>query len=314
MAAFSDWSDLLCCPACKSSLRERGSQLACTSCKEVYPIVDGIPVLLNEANSLFPINDYVERKASYFPGLGRLGRIFVPLLPELSANVRGAENYERVATLMRKASESPRVLVLGGGNVGQGMERLLASKEIQFYETDVTFGPRTKLICDAHDISFKDGTFDCVTAQAVLEHVADPYRCVQEIHRVLKPCGIVYVEIPFMQQVHLAPYDFHRFTFIGLRRLMRQFDEIDLGTVCGPGMALAWAYEYFLLSFVTDRLIQNFIRAFARCTAFWLKYFDYYLVRRRGAINGASALYFIGRKTGNALSEKEVIQRVRSMA
>ena len=32
-----------------------------------------------------------------------------------------------------------------------------------------------------------DAGVDAVIAQAVLEHVLDPHRCVEEIHRVLKP-------------------------------------------------------------------------------------------------------------------------------
>ncbi len=43
------------------------------------------------------------------------------------------------------------------------------------------------LICDAHDIPFADRSFDGVIVQAVLEHVVDPFRCCEEIHRVLIP-------------------------------------------------------------------------------------------------------------------------------
>ena len=68
---------------------------------------------------------------------------------------------------------------------------------------------------------------------------------------MLKGRGVVYAETPFMQQVHMGPYDFTRFTHSGHRRLFRRFEEVESGAVCGPGMALAWAYQYFLLSFAT---------------------------------------------------------------
>ncbi len=84
-----------------------------------------------------------------------------------------------------------------------------------------------------------DESFDGVICQAVLEHVLDPYRCVEEIHRVLRPNGLVYAETPFMQQVHGGTHDFTRFTHLGHRRLFRKFAEVDSGVVCGPGMALA---------------------------------------------------------------------------
>ena len=80
------------------------------------------------------------------------------------------------------------------------------------------------LICDANDIPFENGSFDGVVLQAALEHVADPYRCVEETHRVLKEKGLVYAETAFMQQVHGGRYDFTRFTRLGHRRLFRRFD------------------------------------------------------------------------------------------
>lgn len=40
--------EILACPACRSALRREGEDLACTSksCGLVYPVRDGIPVLL----------------------------------------------------------------------------------------------------------------------------------------------------------------------------------------------------------------------------------------------------------------------------
>ncbi len=61
-----------------------------------------------------------------------------------------------------------------------------------------------------------------------------------EIHRVLRPGGIVYADTPFLQQVHEGAYDFTRFTDSGHRFLFRRFERIDSGSVagCGHGAAL----------------------------------------------------------------------------
>lgn len=95
-----------------------------------------------------------------------------------------------------------------------------------------------EIFCDGHDLPFRDGTFDAVIVQAVLEHVLDPHRCVAEIHRVLQPDGLVYSETPFMQQVHMKGVDFTRYTHVGHRRLFREFAELESGVVAGPGTAL----------------------------------------------------------------------------
>lgn len=36
----------LACPACLAPLRNGGTHLACTGCARLYPITDGIPVLI----------------------------------------------------------------------------------------------------------------------------------------------------------------------------------------------------------------------------------------------------------------------------
>ena len=40
--------DILACPVCKTAVRLEGSTLVCDRCKRVYPIVDGIPIMLVE--------------------------------------------------------------------------------------------------------------------------------------------------------------------------------------------------------------------------------------------------------------------------
>ena len=162
-------------------------------------------------------------------------------------------------------------------------------------------------------ISRSFNTFDCVIVQAVLEHVLEPHQCIAEIYRVLKPAGIVYGETPFMQQVHMQEYDFTRFTHLGHRWLFKNFEEIESGICCGPGMSFAWAYRAFLRSFASTKLSYFIITNFARMTSFFFKYFDYFLIDRPAAYDGASGFYFIGRKSERPITGKELIQRFRGM-
>lgn len=309
--------DLLCCPLCRNRLKRLGEQLECvgSGCACRFPIVDGIPVLINEQSSLFTIGDFTSHRSTYFSNSGqRKGKkIIYGLTPKIGRNIKGKSNYRRMTQGLSEQSARPRVLVIGGSIIGQGIESLLDNPAIDLVESDVSFGPRTTLICDAHDIPFADQSFHGVIAQAVLEHVVDPYRCCAEIHRVLKDQGLVYAETPFMQQVHGGRYDFTRFTHLGHRRLFRRFEEIDSGAVCGPGMALAWSYQYFLTSFTTSRVLRGLCRVFAGLTSFHLKYFDYYLVNKPGALDAASGYFFMGRKTENTLADIDLIKQYRGM-
>jgi SAM-dependent methyltransferase len=51
-------------------------------------------------------------------------------------------------------------------------------------------------VCDQNIIPFADESFDAVVSHDVLEHVADPRITLQEIHRVLKPKGKLFMVFP----------------------------------------------------------------------------------------------------------------------
>lgn len=195
MRLSKDIIALLRCPVCHSHLRcedDGFTCLAATGCGLRFPTVDGVPVLINDANSLFSIDDFVHgRPTTYRAGrpatpIRRLGRLLLGHLPELGRSRYSAGNYERFGRLLLEGSDHPRVLVVGARVVGEGMHRLEAEGRLDLVEADIAFGPRTSLVCDAHDLPFEAGSFDGVVVQAVLEHVVDPFRCVQEIHRVLR--------------------------------------------------------------------------------------------------------------------------------
>lgn len=282
------------------------------NCRTSFPIIEGVPILINENNSIFNVNDFLAKRNTTLNLQGsRIRKALALLVPNLSANIKAKNNYNKFASLLLTQSSVPKVLVIGGSILGKGMDVLARENGIELVETDVSFGPRTGLICDAHDIPFADESFDGVIIQAVLEHVVDPYRCVEEIHRILKFQGLVYAETPFMQQVHMGRYDFTRFTHLGHRRLLRSFDEIESGAVAGPGVALAWAYQYFLLNFVESKIMRDIIKIFARATSFYLKYFDYLSIDKPGTLDSASGYYFIGRKANNILSDRELIKLYR---
>ena len=305
--AMQEISDILVCPRCRGQLDD----LACAPCGLQFPLVDGVPVLLNEARSLFRFDDFTEHRETTYRNSTGLQRTLKRLIPSISINLKAKANFREFFAQLLAETPSPRVLIIGGAVAGKGF--VSVPPEITLVETDVAFGPRAALICDAHDLPFQSESFDGVIAQAVLEHVLDPARCVAEIHRVLRPGGLVYAETPFMQQVHAGRYDFTRFTHLGHRYLFRGFTEIASGAVAGPGTALAWAWCYFLQSFFRHRTLGNIAFALGSLTAFWLKYFDYFLINRPAAHDSASCYYFRGRKASTELSGTELIKNYRGM-
>ncbi|WP_179862319.1 class I SAM-dependent methyltransferase [Longibacter salinarum] len=290
--------------------REGGHLVSIADSEDRYPVVEGIPVLINEDESLFSVDQFEQKTETTVPETSRLVQRVARLLPSLNLNVRAEDNFQR---FVDELPSPARVLVVGGRTRGEGSDVLYESPSIKIFSTDVAFGPETDLICDAHDLPFQDGAFDGVVAQAVLEHVADPQRCVGEMHRVLAPNGIVHAETPFLQAMHMKPYDFTRFTMVGYRRLFSSFDVVGIGPTCGPGMALAWAYRGFLRSFGRSAATQRALAAIAHLTAFPLKYLDHWLIDRPGARDAASGYYFTGRKRQTPLSDEDVISWFHSL-
>lgn len=304
---------LLICPVCSSRLRAVDQRLKCTGrrCGTGFPLVHGVPILINEERSIFDIATFVEEQPTFFKPVSRWREAISRRLPSLSANITARRNFARLREQLLAQREKPRVLVVGGSILGDGMECLADDPRIELIESDAAVGERTQLICDAHDLPFRDESLDAVIVQAVLEHVVDPPRVVAEIRRVLRDGGLVYADTPFMQQIHGREFDFTRYSRLGHRRMFNAFREIDSGITCGPGMALAWSAYYFALSFFANGKLRAAVAGLCRLSLFWLKYFDYLLIHRDSAFDAASAFYFLGEKSDRVLSDRELVASYR---
>ena len=306
----SEVQEILRCPVCGRRLALAADEAVC-SCGAIFPTINGVPILIHPERSIFDAEVFLKEEATFFKPISRWRRWISGCLPSLSKNVAAKRVFRRLRDILIEecvsANVQPKVLVVGGSVLGDGMESLAEDPRIQLVETDVSLGPRAAIICDGHDLPFADGSFDAVIVQAVLEHVTDPIRCVEEIKRVLRPGGLVYSDTPFMQQIHGREYDFSRFTRLGHRRLFRDFSEIESGISCGPGTALAWSLQYFGLSFFRGRRARAAVNGLARLGFFWLKYFDPFLAKRESAFDAASAFYFLGRKELTTISDEHLV-------
>ncbi|HEX4169649.1 MAG TPA: methyltransferase domain-containing protein [Bryobacteraceae bacterium] len=301
---------LLVCPVCHSKLNLGDVGYICqnNSCKQEYPLISRVPILVNELVSTFKTSAY--RKEQH-PDSGKLRKRIRSLVPRISVNLAASKKLKEFAQLLLLETPSPRVLVLGGAEVGVGMNGLLQNERIQCLESDIVIGPRTEIVFDASYIPLETESVDGVVIQAVLEYIPDPARAVAEIHRVLKPRGIVYSEMPFMQHVHGGRYDFTRLTHLGHLRMYRHFAEIRSGACAGPATALAWALQHFFLSFVRSPWQRDLTKVGTGFLFFWLKYFDYLLAHTPGGLDAATGTFLLARKTDQVIPDRELISRYR---
>jgi SAM-dependent methyltransferase/uncharacterized protein YbaR (Trm112 family) len=305
--------EVLRCPACRGLLEWSGEGCRCMGegCRSAFPKARGVPVLIHEPQSVFRIAAFLNEEPTFFKPKSPWRAWLSRRLPDLSHNLAARRVLRQLRDRLLERSRRPRVLVIGAGELGVGLETLLDEPAIEVLEVDASLGSRVQVVCDAHDLPLADGAFDGVVIQAVLEHVLDPVRCVAEIHRVLKPGGLVYADTPLVCQVHGREFDFTRYTRLGHRRLFRHFGELDSGISSGPAMALGWTMRYFLLSFSGRPWVRAAISGFSRLTLFWLKYLDYLLLASPAALDAAFAFYFLGEKREEILDDRELIRSYR---
>ena len=98
---------------------------------------------------------------------------------------------------------------------------------------------------DIHDMEFEDETFDAVVCWSILEHLPNPQKAISELHRVLKPGGEIWVQLPFLYPYHEAPKDYWRVTPDGLRIWLKDFKEHGSGVDFWARTTLIAATYYY---------------------------------------------------------------------
>ena len=165
--------------------------------ENMYDICNGVPLLIDDKSSIVSLQDL----KSFKPLVSRkIYKGFFSFTKKLTSpsKTRTKENVNLLISELSNIKEIPKVLIIGGGTVGQGMDYFYTSSNIDLVSFDIYNSSNINFIADAHQIPLPKNYFDAVIIQAVLEHVLEPCEVVKEIYRVLKPRGIVYAETPFL--------------------------------------------------------------------------------------------------------------------
>ena len=202
--------------------------------------------------------------------------LFSPVYPQLWFEVRS----------VRKSLLPGQIAVnVGSGNSVLGPE---------FTNVDLMPYPNVHVATSADALPFQDSSVDVLVSIAVLEHVKAPAEMIDEFFRVLRPGGIAYVFVPFIQGFHASPHDYQRYTLPGLEHQLGAF-KIVHRVVVGPTSGLIWiASEWtaLALSFGSRRLQGVLALGFAALLS-PLKFLDVALRHFPGAEN-ISTGFFLG--------------------
>lgn len=151
--------------------------------------------------------------------------------------------FEKSELLLEKGNF---VLDIGGGlrvsrkkgnRFDKKRERLLPFVERTEYKIiDPVPDYEPDIVGDIHHLPLEKNSVDAIFCLAVLEHVENPWKAVEEMHRVLRPGGKILLYIPFLYYYHAEQgyyRDYWRFSLDASKLLMRSFIKTEFVSVRG---------------------------------------------------------------------------------
>jgi hypothetical protein len=179
-------------------------------------------------------------------------------------------------------------------NLGSGNE--LRRKNI--INIDMMDYDNVDIVCDIEKLPFKDNSIDGIMNITVIEHVPNPSKVIDEIYRVLKPGGIIFSVIPFIQPYHASPHDYQRFTLPGIKLLHGEFEIIESGVFSGPVSGFLWVFQEFIASVFSFGFpfLRNILTILIMIITWPIKFLDSLFIYLPTAPNLASNFYVLCRK------------------
>jgi SAM-dependent methyltransferase len=99
--------------------------------------------------------------------------------------------------------------------------------------------PCIDVVCDiCHMNPIEDNSIGLVLLLESLEHIEQPQRALDEIHRVLKPNGLLILTTVLGMGIHRCPKDYWRFCPDGIEVLMRRYQILDFTLEGEPSLPL----------------------------------------------------------------------------
>jgi len=285
-ARLASVASQLSCPTCRASLGVSGKTYQCHNGHSFKISPSNVPLLaedvtfeLNEGQHLSGVN-WLKSFLKQFPVIYyTIWHLFCPVLMVQNGPRRLLLHTQKGALV---------------GDIGSGPDRVAQ----QFVNVDIFPFPGVDVVASADKLPFKDGTFDGLATESMLEHVSDPVGAASEIARILKPGGIVYASAPFIHPYHASPDDFNRFTTSGLKQLFPGFEVIELGVRSGPWSAFLIFLAYWLgvIFALGSRRVAPFFAHVFMLILGPLKFFDLLFANMAGAEAVSAHLYIIARK------------------
>lgn len=115
-----------------------------------------------------------------------------------------------------------------------------------FWSVDRGAYTGTGLRADLAALPFRSGSLDGILCEMTLEHVREARLAVDEMRRVLRPGGELFLVVPFLWPFHASPHDYWRWTERGLAHELAGLELVGQGVMGGPTTTLVLALQEWL--------------------------------------------------------------------
>lgn len=253
--------------------REERPALIDKETKDVFPIENGVPVLLpREAEKCaveVTLSNGVRAKFFYLDHYRQDAEAFdyFESFPDGASRHENRRLHEMI--LSKIPENATRILDVGCGNAW--VAKAFADKHKAIFSMDVSLTNPTKalqkypfaghyaLVGDVYALPFRENQFDAIIAAEVMEHTPDPKGFIKNLLRVLKPGGILLVTTPYNESIphalcvhcnRVTPHNAH----------LHSFNEQNVGELLPEQAVLDWKTETFvnkmLVKLRTHRFLQ----------------------------------------------------------
>lgn len=228
--------EILCCPSCKSDLILQDENLVCTNCHKQYSIIDSIPILLTE--NVQPM--HFEKQKEYFNNEFKVYTKYV-LSEWQKMYINRISNFFGFND--SNLTEKGLFIDIGVGGSGYTVIEF-AKLGMSCIGCDLSFEGVTKakifselqnvsdrtfwVVCSAEELPFKDNKFEYLCCNAVLEHLPNDKKAIDDFGRITKSNAKIYITVPLKFLYiwpFLVPLNFYHDKRIGH---LRRYDKESL--------------------------------------------------------------------------------------
>jgi len=224
---------LLVCPRTRKQLRQQGDLLISEDGTSYRLSADGVPILLIDTAEAekYSRGSAVMSRQYTAEAVQQKSSIPQRLKAFLFKDYRTRASRDAFDKAITSTSGDALCLSIGGGP---------DRPHPKLVNLNIGPFPNVDIVGDAHQLPYTDNSADAIYCEAVLEHLEDPVRAVEEMFRILKPGGKLIAITPFLQAFHGYPNHFQNFTVIGHARLFSRagFVVLESGTSVGPMFTL----------------------------------------------------------------------------